>query len=62
MSSDHESGEETGYVKPVVMLLDFHIDVPVSMGQNCKTTQSSNVGTTPCSPPGGSRPCQTTGS
>ena len=50
------------YVKPSVLVLDFEVDVPVSMAQNCKTAQSSNVGTTPCSPPGGARPCQTMGS
>jgi hypothetical protein len=50
------------YVRPEVLRLEFAMDAPVSMGQNCKTAQSSNVGTTPCSPPGGARPCQTMGS
>jgi len=48
------------YIKPAVLRLDFAMDLPVSMGQNCKTAQSTNVGSTPCT--GGGNPCQTLGS
>lgn len=51
------------YVKPAVLQLDFAIDLPVSMGQNCKTAQSTNVGSTPCRTQGGvGLGCQTLGS
>lgn len=48
------------YVKPAVLRLDFAMDLPVSMSQNCKTSQATNVGSTPCQ--GGGNPCQTLGS
>lgn len=56
-----ETATET-YVKPAVLQLDFAVDLPVSMAQNCKTAQSTNVGSTPCRTQGGGRGCQTIGS
>jgi hypothetical protein len=56
------AGAAEEYVKPAVLRLDFEIDVNVSMAQNCKTAQSTNVGSTPCRTPGGGRGCQTIGS
>ena len=50
------------YVKPAVIALDFAMDVTVSLANNCKTTSSPNVGTTPCRTNGGGRPCTSVGS
>lgn len=56
------AGTAEEYVKPAVLHLDFAIDLPVSMAQNCKTAQSTNVGSTPCRTQGSGRGCQTIGS
>ena len=51
------------YAKPAVLKLTYASDVDVSLGQNCKTTSSPNVGTSPCRvPPGSGRSCNTVGS
>lgn len=50
------------YIKPTVLRLDFAMDRPVSMGQNCKTAQSTNVGSTPCRTQSAATSCQTNGS
>ena len=50
------------YIKPTVLRLDFAMDRPVSMGQNCKTAQSTNVGSTPCRTQSPTTSCQTNGS
>ena len=51
------------YVKPAVLRLEFEADVSVSLGANCKTSSSPNVGTSPCRvPPGSGGSCNTVGS
>ena len=51
------------YVKPAVLRLEFEADVNVSMGTNCKTSTSPNVGSSPCRVPAGSGgSCNTVGS
>jgi hypothetical protein len=51
------------YVKPAVLRLEFAMDVGVSLTQNCKTTNSPNVGTSPCtSTTSETGPCTTVGS
>lgn len=50
------------YVKPAVLALEFAMDVTVSLANNCKTTNSPNVGSSPCKTTGPTGNCTTVGS